>query len=95
MITMSLFRYLIICALVMSWTTVQAAPITISILPASQSVNLGSTTTVNLTIAGLGNHVAPSLGTFDLNIDFNPTILGFSTFVFGDPVLGDQLDLFG
>jgi hypothetical protein len=50
---------------------------------------------LNIFISGLGDGTAPSLSTFDLDISFDPTILAFSTAVFGDPILGDQLDIWG
>jgi hypothetical protein len=43
----------------------------------------------------LGDGVAPSLGTFDINVNFDPTILEFSDVHYEDPILGNQLDLFG
>ncbi|MHB1141398.1 MAG: cohesin domain-containing protein [Sulfuricaulis sp.] len=68
---------------------------TVSIDPSSQTVSTGAIVNFNLVISGLGNGSAPSLGTFDLDINFNPAILSFSAVNFGDSVLGDQLDLFG
>lgn len=67
-----------------------ASALTLGFNPSIQSVSVGSTTTVDLVISGLGNGVAPSLGTFDLDIGFNPSTLGFSGATFGN-----QLDLFG
>lgn len=58
--------------------------------PSSQSVNVGSTTTVDLIISGLGDGAAPSLGTFDVDIGFDSSILTFNGATFGN-----QLDLFG
>ena len=69
-----------------------AGVITLSVFPSSQNVALGSPMNVSLRITGLGNQTAPSLGTFDLNLDFDPAILSFSSVVFGDPILGDLLD---
>jgi hypothetical protein len=69
-----------------------ASTITVSVFPSSQAVTLGSLVNVALEVAGLGAQAAPSLGTFDLNLDFDPTILSFNSTVFGDPILGDQLD---
>jgi hypothetical protein len=43
---------------------------------------------VNLLISGLGDGVAPSLGTFDLDVTFDPAILAFNNVLFGN-----QLDL--
>ena len=67
----------------------------LSFSPASQEVALGSPVTVDLMISGLGNGTAPSLGTFDLDVSFDPAILSLNGVFFGDPTLGDQLDLTG
>ena len=61
--------------------------------PISQEVGLGEAFDVDLFISGLGVSEASSLGTFDLDISFDSTILAFNEVTFGDPVLGDQLDL--
>jgi hypothetical protein len=63
--------------------------------PVSQEVPVGTLVDVNLTISGLGDGMASSLGTFDLDIGFNPAILTFDSVTFGDPILGDQLDIWG
>jgi hypothetical protein len=60
---------------------------------ASQIVSQGQLTTIEVNISGLGNGTA--LGGFDLNIGFDPSLLGFSSAAYGDPTLGDQLDLEG
>jgi hypothetical protein len=72
-----------------------AIPILIGLSPGSQVVNPGNPVTVDLTISGLGNFTAPSLGTYDVDLIFDPGILGFNSVSFGDPILGDQLDLLG
>jgi hypothetical protein len=56
----------------------------------SGSIAPGGTDTVDLNISGLGNGTA--LGAYDINVGFNPSVVGFSSAAFGDPVLGDQLD---
>jgi hypothetical protein len=76
-----------------SFTTSNA--ITIGFDPVAQDVMLGDSAIVNLFISGLGSEMGPSLSTFDLDVSFDPLILGFNSVSFGDPVLGDQLDLFG
>lgn len=50
---------------------------------------------VGIVISGLGEFSAPSLSTFDMDISYDQSILSFSSITFGDPILGDQLDLFG
>jgi hypothetical protein len=72
-----------------------AQALTIEISPPAQTVSVGSIFSVDVGISGLGFSSAPSLSTFDLDISFDPTIIGFNSISFGDPVLGDQLDLFG
>lgn len=46
---------------------------------------------IGLNISGLGDD---ALGTYDFNIQFDPTHLAFAGAAFGDPVLGDELDVF-
>ena len=63
--------------------------------PLSQDVLVGDPVDVDLVIAGLGDYSPDSLSTFDLDISFDTAILAFSSVSYGDPLLGDQLDLFG
>jgi hypothetical protein len=67
----------------------QAQADTVSL--SSATVTLGTTAAVTLDITGLGSGTA--LGTFDVNVGFDPGILGFASATYGDPSLGDQLDL--
>jgi hypothetical protein len=71
-----------------------ALALTLGFEPASQVVSVGDPAAVELRISGLGSSVAPSLGVFDLFVSFDPAILSFGGVSFGDPTLGDQLDLF-
>jgi hypothetical protein len=74
---------------------VLAHAVSLDLLPASSSVNLGDPVQVELRISGLGEGAAPSLGAYDFMLAFNPVVLGFSAFTFGDSILGNQLDLVG
>jgi hypothetical protein len=76
-------------------STGPGAAITLRVDPAAQDVTVGSTVSVGVIISGLGSGAAPSLSTFDLDATFDAGILSFVGFAFGDPVLGDQLDLSG
>ena len=71
--------------------------VTLGFNPISQYVSVGNSVDVELVIAGLGDSSPDSLSTFDLDVSFNPAILAFSSVAFGDPdpLIGDQLDLFG
>lgn len=81
----------ILFSLASSWINTAYSQAIIAI--SNGSGKLGSQIDIPVTISGLGNHTAPSLGTFDLNISFDPVILKFSSVSFGDPILGNQLDL--
>lgn len=66
----------------------------IGVSPTTQTVALGDTVGVEIDISGLGTNAAPSISIFDLDLAFDPALLLYSSASFGDPVLGDQLDLF-
>lgn len=78
----------IILPLVMAATAVFGT--TITVLPSTQNVNAGDQAVVSLSIAGLGDGAAPSVGTLDIDIAFDPTILAFNAATFGN-----QLDILG
>jgi len=59
----------------------------------SDTVSQGSVATVDLSISGLGS--GTQLGAYDLNVAFNSGILSLASATFGDPALGDQLNLEG
>jgi len=81
-----------LASLVMLLGAGPAQAIILAVTPSSQTVATGSSTTVSLSIAGLGG--AAALGGFDLDLGFNPSILSLREVYFGDPGLsGDQLDL--
>jgi hypothetical protein len=86
--TNALTRYLLGLPLVAVTAVAQA--ITLSVNPAIQNVNLGSSVSVGVSISGLADGAAPSLGAYDFDLSFNPGVLSFSGAVFGD-----QLDLLG
>jgi hypothetical protein len=65
---------------------------TVSVDPTTSTVGLGDQVTLDLNISGLTSSQA--LGSFDITVNYNPSLLSFSLIAFGDPVLGDQLDPF-
>ena len=89
------WMFSLVFAVGLCFTAGPARAISLGIEPVSQDVMLGGSAAVAITISGLGDPGAPSLGVFDLDLAFDPSILAFNTATFGDPVLGDQLDLFG
>lgn len=79
--------------LISALTSAQAA--VLSLDPPGQSVLPGATVQIALTVSGLGTGTAPSLGVFDLDLSYDAAVLQFDSVSFGDPTLGDQLDLMG
>jgi len=64
------------------------ASITLSLSPIVHSAN---SVQIGIAIAGLETS---SLGAYDFDISFDPSQLSFDHAVFGDSILGNQLDLF-
>jgi hypothetical protein len=67
----------------------------------AQVLSIGSDTigptgiaTIDLNISGLTPGLT-ALGTFDVNIDFNSSVVNFVSATYGDPILGDQLNFNG
>ena len=83
----------VMCGMVLSAGHVSGQPISLNVAPSARQVVAGERITVMITIAGLGEETAPSLGAFDLDFTFDPSLLSCITATFGDPVLGDQLDV--
>lgn len=69
--------------------------VSLDLWPATSSANLDDPVQVEVRISGLGGGTAPSLGAYDFTLAFNPAVLGFGAFTFGDSLLGNQLDLVG
>jgi len=70
-----------------------ARAVTLTVVPDTASVPVGGGVSVAIGIEGLGDGAAPSLGVFDLALAFDPALLAFTGASYGDPLLGDQLDL--
>ena len=87
-----LILYGLVAALVIffSPSSARADSITLGFSPTSQEVQWGSPASVTLEISGLGEFSPLSLGAWDVDIIYDPSILAFSGVVFGD-----ELDLFG
>ncbi len=72
-----------------------ASMVFLDYVPASQTFSPFSPGSVSIQVSGLGDKQPPSLGDYDLNLNYNPAVLTPTSFVFGDPVQGDQLALNG
>lgn len=67
-----------------------AAAVTLEVVPSTTSAMTGDAITVDVVVSGLGNLAAPSLGTFDLDLQFDPAVFSFTGTTYG-PELGDPM----
>jgi len=56
---------------------------TLLLVPSWQTIKVSETATVDLLISGLGDFTSPSLGAFDIDINFNNSALTFRSETFG------------
>jgi hypothetical protein len=77
---------LVMVSVLLQMTPVQA--VSLSFVPAFGTIGLGGTAAVDIVISGLGDHMAPSVGAFDLDVTYDPTILTAIGVTFG-ACLGD------
>ena len=64
------------------------AQVVVAAEPDLLEVSVGETFEMNYWIGGLGGGVAPSLGSFDLRMDFDPSLVSYNSVTVGD-MLGD------
>jgi hypothetical protein len=83
------FRWLLVVGLLLSMNA--QASISLGFTSATQTANRLE---IGLQVSGLGAATAPALSTYDLDIHFDPSLLSYSGITFGDPLLGNQLDVF-
>ena len=67
------------------------ASVVISINTDTPQTQVGDNVSFAVNISGLDGAVA--LSSYDLSINFDPALLQFNSATFGDPTLGDQLDI--
>ena len=70
-----------------------AQELPLTLLPVAQDAPLGSLVEVELHLSGLGDAAAPSLSAFEITLNFDPTVLTFESVQYGDPLLGNPLDV--
>ncbi len=83
------FRWLLVVGLLLSMNA--QASISLGFTSVTQTANRLD---IGLQVSGLGDATAPALSTYDLDIHFDPSLLSYSGITFGDPLLGNQLDVF-
>jgi len=92
----SMIKFVVV--FILTFLVVSAAnsgPVTIGFSPAVTSGSVGSSVDIDVLVSGLGSGSAPSLGGFDFDVTFDSAILAYNSASYGDPVLGDQLDIGG
>ena len=71
-----------VAILLISSATVNAA-IVLSLEPSSSQIDRGSSFTVNLVVSGLGDHTAPSLSAFDVDVSYDASLFSLGAVSFG------------
>lgn len=87
---MTTIRLPLIGTAVVAWSALSlpAQAMQIEITPSSSTIDIGETLAIDVVASGLGNGVAPSIGAYDIQIDFDTALLS------ADPVdYGTGLDL--
>ncbi|BBA36434.1 uncharacterized protein sS8_4504 [Methylocaldum marinum] len=80
----------LIGALLLSASGLAESAITLELTPLSRTA---SSVGVGITVFGLGAGEAPSLGSYDLDLHFDSSHLEYVGTRFGDPTLGNELDV--
>lgn len=80
----------IIAASAFALSAVDANAVAVNVIPSTNQIAVGSSLQVRVEISDLSN---TSVGAYDFDLLFNSFVLSYSSAVWGDPVLGDQLDL--
>lgn len=80
----------IIAASVLAFAAVNANAVTVNVIPSLAQAAVGTSLQVRVDVSDLSND---ALGAYDFDLLFNSSVLSYSGVVWGDPVLGNQLDL--
>jgi hypothetical protein len=71
----------------------EARAVSLALTPATSVAAVGDTVAIAIEIAGLGAGAPPTLSSFDIDVSFDPTVLGFQSAAFGS-ALGTGADIF-
>lgn len=75
--------------------SLNANAISIDLIANQTAVNVGDSIEVQVRISGLSDASAPALGVYDVNFNYDASLFNFSSILWGDSTLGNQLDLSG
>ena len=67
----------------------------IRIEPPLSTIQVGDLLALDVVISDLGDLAAPAVSIYDLSLSYDETNFAFNSVLFGDPVIGNQLDVFG
>src|SRR5689334_6646316 len=78
-----------------TWVALNAQATSIDLTPDRNEITKGDSLILQVRIHGANDLAAPSLGDYDININYNPNIFNVASITWGNPTAGDQLDLSG
>ena len=73
--------------------SLNAHAISIDLITNQTATNVGDNIEVQVRIIGLSDASAPALGVYDVNFNYDASLFNFSSILWGDSTLGNQLDL--
>src|SRR5687768_11422445 len=73
--------------------SLNAHAISIDLIANQTAISVGDNIEVQVRISGLGDATAPALGVYDVNFNYDASLFNFSSILWGDSTLGNQLDL--
>jgi hypothetical protein len=82
-------------ALLIALAASRADAFSISMDPAANVIAVGDSAAIALNVSGLVDNAAPSLGVYDIDLAWDASVVQLDSVAFGDPLLGDQLNLAG
>jgi len=81
-----------LCALGLS-LSLNVNAISIDLIADQAAVNVGDNLAIQVRISGLNDVSTPSLGAYDVNFNYDSSLFNFTSIVWGDSALGNQLDV--
>lgn len=81
--------YSLLCGALLSVASLSTHATSLSLVPSSLTAPVGTSINLDLIISGLGNHTAPTLGGFDIDLGYDSSLLGLTDITFG-PALGNS-----
>lgn len=75
---LAVLGYAALCLQLWGLAVASARAATLEVVPSDTLMQAGQVLTVDVVVSGLGNGVSPSMGSYDLTLNFDPAVLGYT-----------------